>query len=97
MISGKDTDLIQTVLMQDFGPVGSRAVILVVGISFLSCGLSLQAAASRLLFAFARDRMIIGHKVWSRISEKSRVSTATLIACGVKPSSQSSDISRQMH
>jgi amino acid transporter len=85
VISGEDTDPIQTVLMQAFGPVGSRAVILVVGISFLSCGLSLQAAASRLLFAFARDRMIIGHKVWSRVSEKSRVPTAALIACGVMP------------
>ena len=41
--------------------------------------------SGRLLFAFARDRMIIGHKVWSRISEKSRVPTAALIACGVMP------------
>ena len=68
VISGEDTDPIQTVLMQAFGPAGSRAVILVVGISFLSCALSLQAAASRLLFSFARDRMIVGHKVRSRIS-----------------------------
>ena len=39
--------------------------------------------SGRLLFAFARDRMIVGHKVWSRISEKSEGSTAALIACGV--------------
>jgi amino acid transporter len=56
VISGADKDPIGTILGKAFGPVGARFVIFVVGISFLSCVLSLQAAASRLLFAFGRDR-----------------------------------------
>jgi amino acid transporter len=85
VISGKDADPIQTVLVQAFGLVGARGVIFIVGISFLSCVLSLQAAASRLLFAFARDRMIAGSGMFSRISKATRVPNTALIACGVLP------------
>ena len=37
------------------------------GRNFLSF-LCYKSAGGRLLFAFARDRLIVGHKVWSRIS-----------------------------
>ena len=50
------------------GADGLRAVIVVVLVSFISCLLSLQAAASRLIFAYARDQMIFGSEYLSRIS-----------------------------
>ena len=50
------------------GEIGFRAVIVVVLVSFISCLLSLQAAASRLIFAYARDQMIFGSKNLSRMS-----------------------------
>lgn len=43
-------------LANALGPVGSTAVLCVVLISFLSCVMSLQAAASRLIYAYARDK-----------------------------------------
>jgi amino acid transporter len=57
----------------------------VVMVSFLSCLLSLQAAASRLLFSFARDKMIFGHAKLSRLSPKTRVPVAALIVTGLIP------------
>src|SRR5205814_1508758 len=56
VISGKDTDPVATVLRGAVGEIGFRVVIAVVLVSFFSCLLSLQAAASRLLFAYARDK-----------------------------------------
>src|ERR1700734_2354048 len=53
VISGKDTDPIVTLLRAAMGEAGFRAVIVVVLVSFVSCLLSLQAAASRLVFAYA--------------------------------------------
>src|SRR5229473_3571900 len=60
VMSGADKDPVTTTLRAALGEEGLRATIAVVLVSFLSCLLSLQAAASRLLFAYARDEMIIG-------------------------------------
>jgi amino acid transporter len=68
VIDGQDKDPIKTVLRSAFGVVGSRLVIAVVLVSFLSCILSLQAAASRLLFSYARDNMIAGSERLRRLS-----------------------------
>src|ERR1700744_4895773 len=48
VIAGKNTTPIETVLLSVFGPLGSKFVVAVVMVSFMSCILSLQAAASRL-------------------------------------------------
>ena len=48
VMSGADKDPIVTLLRAAMGEVGFRAVIVVVLVSFISCLLSLQAAASRL-------------------------------------------------
>ena len=85
VVSGADKDPIGTILGKAFGPVGARLVILVVGISFLSCVLSLQAAASRLLFAFGRDGLIAGAETFGRVSPRTHLPSAALIACGVMP------------
>jgi amino acid transporter len=67
------------------GDVGFRAVLAVVLVSFVSCALSLQAAASRLLFAFARDEMIAGSKLFSRISPHTHVPVPALLVTGLVP------------
>jgi amino acid transporter len=67
------------------GQAGFRAVILVVLVSFFSCLLSLQAAASRLLFAYGRDQMIIGSRFLSRISPRRHVPVLSLGVAGVVP------------
>lgn len=63
VINGDDPDPITTILDTAFGPVGGKIILGVVAISFLSCTLSLMAAASRLMYSYARDGMIVGSSV----------------------------------
>ena len=85
VMAGKDTDPIVTLLKAAMGDVGFRAVIVVVLVSFLSCMLSLQAAASRLVFAYARDQMIFGSRLLSRMSPGHHVPANALIVMGLIP------------
>ena len=85
VISGKDTDPVATILRSALGDVGFRTVLAVVLVSFISCALSMQAAASRLLFAYARDEMIVGSSLFSRISPHTHVPVAALAAAGIVP------------
>jgi amino acid transporter len=83
-ISGRDADPVVTVLRTAMGPVGLRIVIGIVMVSFVSCLISLEAATSRLLFSYSRDRMIAGHDWLSTLSER-RVPVNALIFAGVVP------------
>jgi amino acid transporter len=85
VISGTDKDPIVTLLRAAMGEVGFRAVIVVVLVSFISCLLSLQAAASRLIYAYARDQMIFGSKFLSRMSDVHHVPANALIVMGAIP------------
>jgi amino acid transporter len=85
VMSGEDKDPIVTLLRSAMGEAGFRAVIVVVLVSFISCLLSLQAAASRLIFAYARDQMIFGSKYLSRMSPGHHVPATALIVMGAIP------------
>ncbi len=84
-ISGADKDPVATTLQAALGMTGFRVVIAVVMVSFMSCLLSLQAAASRLLFSFARDGMIFGSETLKILSPRTRVPVAALLATGIIP------------
>jgi amino acid transporter len=84
VLAGEDTDPVATILANAFGPVGSRLVMAVVMVSFISCVLSLQAAASRLLFAYARDEMIVGSSLFKRLSAN-QVPSFALLVSGLVP------------
>jgi amino acid transporter len=83
--SGKDTDPVATTLRAAMGEFGFRAVLAVVLVSFISCALSMQAAASRLLFAYGRDEMIAGSRLLGRISPHTHMPVAALIVAGLVP------------
>jgi amino acid transporter len=85
VIAGKDTDPVATILRTAMGEWGFRAVILVVLVSFMSCLISMQAAASRLLFAYARDQMIVGSKRLSHLSPRTHVPVGALLVAGTIP------------
>ncbi|MCL2780804.1 MAG: APC family permease [Actinomycetia bacterium] len=84
VIAGKDTDPVTNLLHSAFGPV-YRVVLAVVMISFLSCLLSLQAAASRLVYSYSRDQMIMGHRVLHRFWQSRHVPPYALLLAGVVP------------
>src|ERR1700686_1313858 len=85
VIAGKDTDPVATILRTAMGEWGFRAVIVVVLVSFMSCLISMQAAASRLLFAYARDQMIVGSQRLSRLSPRTHVPVGALLVAGAIP------------
>jgi amino acid transporter len=84
-VSGTDVDPVVTALQTAMGSVGVRMVIAVVLISFFSCLLSLQAATSRLLFSFGRDRMILGSHYLSKLSRRTHMPIAALLVAGFIP------------
>ena len=84
VIAGTDTDPVWTILTANFGEGGARLVLLVVLVSFLSCVLSLQAAASRLLFSFARDGMLPASEALRKLNS-AHVPYTALLLCGIVP------------
>jgi amino acid transporter len=82
IVSGRIADPVERLLLTNFGPVGSRLVVAVVMVSFISCLLSLQAAASRLVFAYARDDMMIASPYFARISPVTHVPVRALVLSG---------------
>jgi amino acid transporter len=83
IVSGEIADPVERVLLSAFGPLGAKLVVIVVMVSFISCILSLQAAASRLVFAYARDEMIAGSAFLAKLSPETHVPTRALVLSGV--------------
>jgi amino acid transporter len=83
VIAGQETNPIVAIMQTAFGTVGTPIVAAVVLVSFLSNLLSIQAAVSRLVYAYGRDRMIIGSGLLSRLSHRAHVPAPALILSGV--------------
>ncbi|WP_188189730.1 APC family permease [Nonomuraea sp. SYSU D8015] len=85
VVSGADADPVTNVLTTAFGATGLKVVLGVVLLSFLSCALSLQAAASRLLYSYARDDMIAGSRALRTFSRARGIPPNTLLVAAVVP------------
>ncbi|MGY1916386.1 APC family permease [Blastococcus sp. SYSU DS0973] len=82
IVNGENADPIPAILESSLGTTGSKAFLIVIVIAFLSCVLSLQAAGSRLLYAFARDRMLPASGWLAHVSPRHAVPTnALLVVC----------------
>ena len=67
VISGVDANPILTVFEGALGSFGAKVALVMVLIAFLSCVLSTQASSTRLVYSYARDGMIMGSRVLSRV------------------------------
>ena len=85
VISGEDPDPVISVLNSAFGETGTKFVLLVVMISFLSCTLSLMAAASRLMYSYARDDMIFGSHLLRHFDPKRHVPPYSMVIAAAVP------------
>lgn len=85
VISGKDADPVSTVFHDAFGPVGFRVVMAIVLISFFSCALSIQAAASRLVYSYARDDMMPFSHLFKKFSKSRHVPPYALLLAAIVP------------
>jgi amino acid transporter len=82
IISGEVADPISAILEGSVGTLGTKIILVVALTSFFACVMGQQAAASRLLYAFGRDRMLPAAHVVSRIHPKRHVPiNALVIAC----------------
>ena len=86
VLAGTDEDPLRSLLVAAMGETGYLGVVVVLVISYVSCLLSLQASASRLLYSYARDEMIIGSKLFSRMSPRTHVPIPALVVMGLIPS-----------
>ena len=85
IINEKDTDPVMTILNDVFGTTGTKFVLLVVMVSFLSCTLSLMAAASRLMYSYARDDMIFGSHLLRHFDQARHVPPYAMIVAASVP------------
>jgi len=85
ILSGEQADPVGAVLSDVFGSVGSKIITVIVLISFVSCVLSLQAAASRLIYSYARDKMVFASDALSRFSPTRHVPPVALTIAAVVP------------
>ena len=85
VMTGRDKNPVATTLLTALGTRGFKAVIAVVLVSFASALVSLQAAASRLLFAYARDQMIFGSRYLGALSPRAHVPAGALLVAGFAP------------
>ncbi|MGE3193487.1 MAG: APC family permease [Microbacteriaceae bacterium] len=85
IVAGNDSDPIPGILDASLGPVGAKIFLVIAVVAFLSCTLSLQAAASRLLYSFGRDGMIPGHRWLAHVSPRTAVPARALVVACVIP------------
>jgi amino acid transporter len=85
ILSGQDTNPIPAILQSSIGLVGTKLVLVVALTSFIAGVLSQQAAASRIVFSFARDDMFPGARVFSKVTARHRVPMNALLAVNVVP------------
>ncbi|MGC7100627.1 APC family permease [Amycolatopsis lurida] len=85
IIAGDDADPIPSILVSTLGTAGSKVFLVVTVVAFISCVLSLQAAGSRLLYSFARDRMLPVSSWLAHVSSRHAVPTNALLVVCVVP------------
>ncbi|EKN65619.1 amino acid permease-associated protein [Neobacillus bataviensis LMG 21833] len=85
VIASKDVTPVDTILTNAFGTVGAKVVLGIVLISFLSCAISLQAAASRLAYSYGRDDMIIGSQLLKKFSSARHIPPYALLLAAIIP------------
>ena len=59
-----------TVLQQALGEHGVEALLAIAVIGQFFCGMSAITSASRMLYAFSRDRAVPGHRFWSKLNHR---------------------------
>jgi amino acid transporter len=85
ILDGSDTNPIPAILNDSVGMVGTKLILFVTLTSFIAGVMSQQAAASRIVFSFARDNMFPGARVFSRVSRRHRVPFNALVAVNITP------------
>jgi amino acid transporter len=85
IVAGEDPDPIPGILEGALGTFGSKVFLVIAVTAFISCVLSLQAAGSRLLYSFGRDRMLPGSRWLAHLPARHAVPINALVVVTVLP------------
>lgn len=85
-VNGTVANPAEAVLLSSFGSVGAKLGLITLIIIVVSAAASIMASTSRLIFSMARDKLILGHEMLSKIDERrglpnGAILTATVIPC----------------
>jgi amino acid transporter len=80
-VTGAGTFAVTEVLDQALGKTGAELMLFIAVIAQLFCGMSAVTSASRMLFAFSRDRAVPFHKTWSHLNKSHVPSNAVILIC----------------
>lgn len=83
--AGRDADPVATAVVTSFGTWSSRPFAAFVLVAFLACGIAAQGVTARAIYSAARDGVLPGSKVLSRVDRRGVPAAAlvlvTVIAC----------------
>jgi amino acid transporter len=68
-----------TVLEQALGETGVELLLAIAVFGQLFCGMSAITSASRMLYAFSRDRAVPGHGLWSKLNKQHVPANAVIL------------------
>jgi amino acid transporter len=85
IVNGDDMNPIPGILESALGPVGAKIFLGVAVLAFISCTLSLQAAASRLIQSKARDGMLPASKWLAKLTPRTQVPRNALLVASIIP------------
>jgi amino acid transporter len=85
VVSGDNANPIVGVIDSALGTVGSKIALTMVLIAFVSCALAIQAAATRLIFSYARDGMILGSRTLSTVSQRFHMPPGAVAVAAIIP------------
>lgn len=80
MDAAKTPNPISYILDTNLGGVMSRVFLWVIVLAYLSCGASIQAATTRVIYSYARDKVVPGHRWLAKISKQKTPANALLIS-----------------
>lgn len=80
IVSGEISNPIPAILLGSLGETGTKLFIATALVSFIACIMGQQAAASRLVYSFARDKMLPGSALLSKMSATRHIPTNALLA-----------------
>ncbi|HEY1594300.1 MAG TPA: amino acid permease [Thermoleophilaceae bacterium] len=78
-VTGAGSFAVTEVFTEALGKTGAELLLFIAVIAQLFCGMSAVTAASRMLFAFSRDRAVPGHRTWSHLNKNHVPSNAVML------------------
>ncbi len=85
LVTQDPTTSVTLILQAHIGKLFSRILSFLLLIAYTSCGGAIQATTSRIIYAYARDKMIPFSNAFEKVSERTKVPTVSMVFCTIVP------------